>query len=83
MNIKTIDKKDITAEMLTDLDNELQKFTVRLDERLNNLLPISIFQEKHTTGHLWWKKTYYTYKRYSEGSMLSVSQINVKDLERK
>lgn len=31
-----------------------------------------VFQEKHTTGFLWWKKTYYTYYRYFEGSMTGV-----------
>lgn len=31
-----------------------------------------IFQEKHTNGHLWWKKTYYTYFRYSEDTMFQI-----------
>lgn len=82
MSRKTIDKKDITTEMLLELDAELNRFTVKLNERLDNLLPISIFQEKHTTGFMWWKKTYYTYRRYCEGSMISVTQINIKDFEK-
>jgi hypothetical protein len=52
MTRKTIDKKDITAEMLLELDKELARFTVKLDERLNNLLPTHIFQEIRTNGHL-------------------------------
>lgn len=32
-----------------------------------------IFQGKHTTGHLWWKQTYYKYFKYFEGSMVAVS----------
>jgi hypothetical protein len=83
MSDQTIKKKDITAELIRELDTELSRFTVKLDERLNNLLPIHIFKEKHTKGYLWWKKTYYAYYRYSEGSMLSIGKIDVKHFENK
>lgn len=31
-----------------------------------------VLQERHTTGHLWWKITYYKYFRYSEGRMVQL-----------
>jgi hypothetical protein len=37
-----------------------------------------IFQEKHTTGFLWWKKVYYTYWNCVEGR---VYQMPVMSLE--
>lgn len=33
-----------------------------------------VFQEKHTTGILWFKKVYYTYWALSEGRMLQLSK---------
>lgn len=44
-----------------------------------------VFQEKHTTGWLWWKRTYYKYYRYLEGSMIAVSiypEETIKEIER-
>lgn len=32
-----------------------------------------IFQEKHTRGWLWWKRTWYRYYKYSEGGMIAVN----------
>ena len=31
-----------------------------------------VLQERHTTGHLWWKITYYKYFRYAEGRMVQL-----------
>jgi hypothetical protein len=42
---------------------------------------IEVFQEKHTTGHLWWKLTYYKYFRYFEGNMLQVTIYSKKTLQ--
>lgn len=44
-----------------------------------------VFQERHTTGFLWWKITYYKYWRYSEGRMVQLymdSTTTVESVER-
>lgn len=40
-----------------------------------------IFQEKHTTGRLWWRKTYYTYWRELEGRMLQMPLYPTQTIE--
>lgn len=45
-----------------------------------------VLQEKHTSGHLWWKRTYYTYLKYAEGVMIWVPvyrEETIKALENK
>lgn len=73
---KTVDKKDITVTLMEDLASEANRHVDAFNERLNNLAPTAIFQEKHTSGLLWWKKTYYAYYKYSEGSMLGLRRVS-------
>lgn len=40
-----------------------------------------IFQERHTTGYLWWKITYYKYFHYINGSMTQISIISSQTLK--
>lgn len=71
------------------LEDGYREFRIELQqatERIEVTLPRLLFQEKHTTGWLWWKRTYYTYHRYSEGSMFPVSiysEVVVDSLEKK
>jgi len=79
-------KQTITGDMVEDAWSEIEKQLNTVEERLNNQLPYRVFQERHTTGWLWWKKTYYKYYRYIEGSMVAVpiySGSLIKELEAK
>lgn len=71
-----IDTKDITAELLQDLDRELNKHISKFNNRLETISSTHVFQERHISGHLWWKKTYYTYFRYFEGSVVTVPKYD-------
>ena len=42
---------------------------------------IEVFQVKHQTGFLLWKKVYYKYFRYLEGRMIAVSVYSEKTIE--
>ena len=40
-----------------------------------------VFQEKYTTGVLWWKHTYYTYWKYVKGNMMQIPLIGLSTME--
>lgn len=71
---KTIDKKDLTTELVQECVRELSEHISDFNRRLDYLAPVALFQEKHTSGKWWNRKTYYTYWQYSEGRM---RQLNV------
>ncbi len=83
---KTIDKKDITTELIEDASRELNDIVRRFNTELFEIIkPAQLFQEKYTTGYLWWKKTWYVYYKYFEGNMIAVSTYSaetIKSLEK-
>lgn len=83
---KTIDKRDITTELIEDASRELNDIVRRFNTELFEIIkPAQLFQEKHTTGYLWWKKTRYVYYKYFEGHMIAVSTYSagtIKSLEK-
>jgi hypothetical protein len=75
-----IDTKDITTELVENSVRELDSHISKFNEKLEELAPVAIFQEKHVTGPWWNRKTYYTYYKYIEGRMYAVSVINETNL---
>lgn len=40
-----------------------------------------IFQEIHISGHMWWKKTYYTYWQFFESRMVQIETLDLVTIE--
>lgn len=74
-------KQSIAGEMVEDAWRQIQSKINDIVDRTAEEIPHRVFQEVHTTGWLWWKHTYYTYYRYSKGSMLPVSQYQKKTID--
>ncbi len=69
---KTVPIKEITVGLIEDAARDFNAEVIKATQRIEATLPKMLFQEKHTTGRLWWKKTYYTYWRYSESRILQL-----------
>lgn len=71
---------------ISDLFQNLESnYVYEIDRALKELKSqneLIVFQEKHTSGHLWFKRTYYTYKKYSESHMYPVSILDSNLIER-
>lgn len=39
-----------------------------------------IFQERHVAGFLWWRKVYYTYWKFVEGTVIQVRALDLETL---
>lgn len=79
-------EKELVTEILEDAARDFNAEVTKAIGRIEVSLPRMIFQEKHTSGHLWRKRTWYTYYKYSEGSMIAVpiySQVTIKAMETK
>lgn len=63
----------LVEEAARDFNTSVNKAVNRIQDSYPNM----IFQEKHTNGFLWWKRTYYTYYRYSDGHMIAIDMYPV------
>lgn len=74
-------EKELSLELV---EEAARNFTTRVNEaikRIETSYPTLIFQEKHTSGHLWWKREWYTYYKYFEGSMVGISQYSYETIK--
>lgn len=72
-----IDSQTITTGLVENAARDFDHAVSKHTERIKTAYPNVIFQERHVTGWLWWKRVYYTYWRYSEGRMLQLEMDSV------
>lgn len=74
-------EKELSLELVEEAATSFNIAVQKANERMDLSLPHMLFQEKHVSGHLWWKKTYYVYYKYFEGSMLAVHVFPMETLD--
>lgn len=78
-------EKELSLELVEEAARDFNAAVQRAVERIEISLPYMIFQEKHTSGWLWWKREWYTYHKYSEGNIIGLNNYSystVKSLEK-
>lgn len=78
-------EKELVQELIEDAARDFDSKVRNAMKKFEVSIPQVVFQEKHTSGYLWWKRTWYTYHRYSEGQMLGLSSYSyatIKSFER-
>ena len=63
---------ELVQEAARDFESSIQKAL----KNIETSYPMLVFQEKHTSGWLWRKRTWYTYYKYFEGSMVGIGQYS-------
>ena len=69
---KPVIETQLVTEILEDGYRDFNKRMMEVADQIQRSIPARVFQEKHTSGWLWNKKTYYTYYVWSEGRMLQL-----------
>lgn len=65
-------EKAISLSLIEEAARDFNVAVERAAAKIDVSLPNMIFQEKHTSGWLWYKRTWYTYYKYSEGNMIGI-----------